>query len=219
MSFDRINTFLFSSNIFQSIPGITTSVTEQQRSGQAGGRLRQGLPSLQPTASPADFVQPPAVSSNTHPSSSIRISRPPTDARMGDQLPARRCCANSTRGNRLMSGGAASTCIGGLHNVNQVRESCKNGFLEAFKVVQAGGDSPLINPAARSPQADRAANETGSQMVRRLSLPTTQPERRRLARGARMRRGCRGTSRYPISPACGPYFFLSLPAVPRRRRT
>jgi hypothetical protein len=58
----------------------------------------------------------------------------------------------------------------GAYNVNQV-EIVKNGFLEAFKVVQAGGDSPLINQLL-APHTDRLGTETGSQMVRRLSLST-----------------------------------------------
>ena len=51
VAYDRLNTFVVSSNIFQSIPGITTSVVDTSF-GQAGGRLRDGLPSLQPTVSP-----------------------------------------------------------------------------------------------------------------------------------------------------------------------
>jgi hypothetical protein len=56
MAFDRINTFVLSSTIFQSIPGLTAGVNNTEF-GQGGGRLRDGLP-LQPTVSPAAFVQP-----------------------------------------------------------------------------------------------------------------------------------------------------------------
>ena len=61
MAYDRINTFVLSSNIFQSIPGITTSVVDTAF-GQAGGRIAQGLPSLQPIYTPDIFLQPPSVS-------------------------------------------------------------------------------------------------------------------------------------------------------------
>ena len=40
VAYDRINTFLASSAIFQSIPGITFQTTNTAF-GQAGGRLRQ----------------------------------------------------------------------------------------------------------------------------------------------------------------------------------
>lgn len=63
IAYDRINTFLLSSAIFQSIPGLTTGVVNTSF-GQAGGRLRDGLPALQPTVSPRDFLQP-ATSSNS----------------------------------------------------------------------------------------------------------------------------------------------------------
>ena len=165
MAFDRINTFLFSSNIFQSIPGITTSVTNTAF-GQAGGRLRQGLPSLQPTASPADFVQPPAVSSN-----SIRVVDPnfQTPTTHGWAISYQRALLRNSLV-EIAYVGRRGEHLYGAYNVNQV-EIVKNGFLEAFKVVQAGGDSPLMNQLL-APHGDRAVNETGSQMVRRLSLPT-----------------------------------------------
>ena len=64
MAFDRINTFLASSAIFQSIPGITATITNTTF-GQGGGRLRQGLPSLAPTQSPDAFLQPPSPTTTT----------------------------------------------------------------------------------------------------------------------------------------------------------
>ncbi len=70
MAFDRINTFLLSSAIFQSIPGITTA-TSNVAFGQGGGRIRFGLPGLAPTLSPEAFLQPPAVSTNN-----IRVMDP-----------------------------------------------------------------------------------------------------------------------------------------------
>jgi hypothetical protein len=54
----------------------------------------------------------------------------------------------------------------GGYDVNQV-DVFNNGFLDAFKVVQAGGESPLINNLLSS-DTRRRATESGSQMVRRL---------------------------------------------------
>ena len=65
MAFDRINTFVISSTILQSIPGITAAQTNTAY-GQAGGRLPGlNVGSLQPTFSPESFLTPPAVSTNS----------------------------------------------------------------------------------------------------------------------------------------------------------
>lgn len=58
---DRIGTFLFSSFIFQSTPGNNT-LGSNTAFGQGGGLLRQGLPSIAPTGSPATLSQPTAFS-------------------------------------------------------------------------------------------------------------------------------------------------------------
>ncbi len=164
MAYDRINTFVLSSNIFQSMPGITTSVVNTAF-GQAGGRLRQGLPSLQPTASPSDFLQPPAVSS-----SSIRVVDPEfqTPATHGWAISYQRALFRNSLVEVAYVGRRAQHLFG-AYNVNQA-EIIKNGFADAFRAVQAGGESALINQLL-APHTDRAATETGSQMVRRLSSP------------------------------------------------
>lgn len=54
----------------------------------------------------------------------------------------------------------------GAYNANQAK-IFNNGFIDAFNTVKAGGDSPLID-SLTSADSRRGANETGSQMVRRL---------------------------------------------------
>ncbi len=203
MAFDRINTFLFSSNIFQSIPGLTTSVVNTSF-GQAGGRLRQGLPSLQPTATPADFVQPPAVSSN-----SIRVVDPnfQTPVTHGWAISYQRSLLRNSLLEIAYVGRRGEHLYGG-YNVNQV-DIVKNGFLEAFKIVQAGGESPLINQLL-GPHTDRLATETGSQMVRRLSTPTLNLNgvaSLAATYGARVQGGRSLTDLAGL----GPYFFFPYP--------
>jgi hypothetical protein len=63
MAFDRIGTQGISSAIIQSIPGITTGVTNAVY-GQSGGRLA-GLPVLAPTVTPTQALTPAPVSNNT----------------------------------------------------------------------------------------------------------------------------------------------------------
>ncbi|MGH9331709.1 MAG: carboxypeptidase regulatory-like domain-containing protein [Vicinamibacterales bacterium] len=161
LAFDRINTFLLSSNIFQSIPGITTPVTNTAF-GQGGGRLRDGVPSLQPAVTPEQFLQPPSVSS-----SSIRVVDPEFESpythgwAIGYQ---RELWANTVVDVTYI--GRRAEHLFGAYNVNQVNYRT-NGFLDAFNVVKAGGDSALINRILAN-DTRRLAGETGSQMMRRV---------------------------------------------------
>ena len=161
MAFDRINTFVLSSNIFQSIPGITTQVVNNSF-GQAGGRLRQGLPSLQPTVSPTEFLQPPATGTG-----SIRVVDPNL------QTPMTHAWAISYQRQIFKQSlieiayvGRNANHLFGAYNVNQA-EIRSNGFIDAFNIVKAGGESPLMNQLV-APHSDRRADESGSAMVRRL---------------------------------------------------
>ena len=63
MAFDRINTFAISSAILQSIPGITTGVTNTAYG--TGGRAFAGLPTLQPSVTPTQALSPAPVSANS----------------------------------------------------------------------------------------------------------------------------------------------------------
>ncbi len=161
LSYDRLNTFVVSSNIFQSIPGITTGVVATDF-GQAGGRLRDGLPGLQPTISPADFLQPPAVSNN-----SIRVmdSELQTPLTHGWAISYQRAFFTNSLFEIAYVGRRAEHLYG-AYNVNQARYR-DNGFLDAFAVVRAGGESALMNQLV-APDTRRRVGESGSAMVRRL---------------------------------------------------
>ena len=161
MAFDRINTFLLSSAIFQSIPGITTATTNVAF-GQAGGRIRQGLPGLAPTLPPSAFLQPPAVSAN-----SIRVMDPEF------QTPTTHAWTISYQREvfplallEIAYVGRKADNLFGAYNVNQV-EFRNNGFLNAFNTVKAGGESALMNQLLAG-DTRRQAGESGSAMVRRL---------------------------------------------------
>lgn len=69
LAYDRTNTFVFSSFIFQSAPGLTRPVTltaGEFAGGANNALLRNGLPSLNPNSiTPLAFRQPPAFSVNT----------------------------------------------------------------------------------------------------------------------------------------------------------
>jgi hypothetical protein len=161
MAFDRINTFLASSAVFQSIPGITTTITNTSF-GQAGGRLRQGLPSLAPTQSPDSFLQPPSPTTTT-----MRVFDPTfeTPITHGWAISYQRHLFKQTLLEVAYIGRRANHLFG-AYNVNQA-EIFNNGFLDAFRTVKAGGESALMNQLL-APDTRRQTGESGSAMVRRL---------------------------------------------------
>jgi hypothetical protein len=167
LAYDRLNTFLLSSAVFQSIPGITTGVVNQAF-GQAGGRLRDGLPALQPTVTPADFLQPPAVGTGSTTVVDPDMRTPRTH---GWVLSYQKAILRNSLFEIAYVGRRASNLYG-AYNVHQV-EIRDNGFLDAFKIVQAGGESPLMNQLV-GPDSRRQANESGSAMIRRLFAATLQ---------------------------------------------
>ncbi|HET6892048.1 MAG TPA: TonB-dependent receptor, partial [Pyrinomonadaceae bacterium] len=70
LAYDRTNTFVFSSFIFQSAPGLTRGITllatDPSFGGTANALLRNGLPVLNPnTTTPLAFRTPPPFSVNT----------------------------------------------------------------------------------------------------------------------------------------------------------
>jgi hypothetical protein len=161
VAFDRLNTFVLSSSVFQNLPGQVQGIVNQEY-GQGGGRLAN-LPVLgPPTVKPSDFVQPPAFSLGN-----ITVVDPnfkiPTTHQFGfsiQQEIAHRTVVEVTYiGRRAYH-------LFGAYNVNQT-EIFRSGYIEGFRTVQAGGQSPLINQLY-GPDTRRQAAETGSDMLRRL---------------------------------------------------
>jgi len=160
LAYDRINTFVFSSAIFQSIPGITASIANTEY-GTSGGRLTGSLPSLQPTVPPTDFIQPPATGSST-----MRVVDPDFQSPMthGWAISYQRELFNQATVFEAAYVGRRAEHLFGAYNVNQA-EIFTNGFVDAFNVVKAGGESPLMNQLL-APHSAKPASMTGSQWVR-----------------------------------------------------
>jgi hypothetical protein len=161
LAYDRINTFLLSSAIFQSIPGITTAVTNTAF-GQNDGRLRDGIPTLNPTVTPEQFLQPPPVSSSSMRVMDSEFQSPYTH---GWALSYQREVWADTVLDISYIGRRAERLFG-AYNVNQVQYR-DNGFLNAFNAVKAGGESALINQILAN-DTRRLSSESGSQMMRRV---------------------------------------------------
>ena len=165
IAFDRLNTFVVSSSILQNLPGSTIGVTNDDY-GQRGGRL-PGLPKLQPPAQkPSDLTQPPPFSNNN-----ITVMDPtfkiPTTHQWAFSI--QRQIARATVLEVSYIGRRAYHLIG-AYNVNQA-DIFNNGFLEAFKIVKAGGESALINRLFAA-DSRLQPGETPSRMIRRLNQST-----------------------------------------------
>ena len=161
IAFDRINTFLLSSAVFQNLPGNTIGVVNTDY-GQSGGRL-PNLPKLQPPATkPTDLQQPIPFSSN-----SITVLDP------AFKTPTTHQWALSIQREIFKRTVLDVSYIGrrgyhlfGAYNANQA-QIFNNGFVDAFKIVKAGGESDLINRLTAA-DSRKNAGESGSAMVRRL---------------------------------------------------
>jgi hypothetical protein len=204
LAYDRINTFLFSSAIFQSIPGITASIANTDY-GTAGGRLSGTLPALQPTTSPTDFVQPPATGS-----SSMRVVDPSFQSPMthGWAISYQREVFRDAAIFEAAYVGRKADHLFGAYNVNQA-EIFGNGFLDAFNVVKAGGESALMNQLL-APHSAKPANMTGSQWVRsnnasQLTLNSVAGLAQTFATRVQ------GGVALPVLAGLGPYFFYPYP--------
>ncbi len=161
IAYDRLNTFSLSSAVFANLPGTTYGIDDTSY-GQNGGRFA-GLSALAPpTLSPTQLLTPDPYSN-----ASITVVDPnfkmPTTHEWGLSL-QREVARNTIL--ELDYIGRRAYHLFGAYNVNQAN-IFSNGFLDAFNVVKNGGDSPLID-ALTAADSRRAANETGSQMVRRL---------------------------------------------------
>lgn len=203
IAYDRINTFLFSSAVFQNLPGIVDGL-EDQTFGQAGGRL-QNLRELQPpNRKPSDLAQPAPFSTRT-----ITVADPnfetPTTHQWSFNI-QREIWRNTVF--EVSYIGRRAHNLFGAYNANQTQIRT-NGFLDAARIVNAGGDSPLINQIM-SVDTRRQAAETGSQAFRRIYVT----ELRNNSIGAisqdLARRVVSGRGQVEAA-GLSPYFFVSYP--------
>lgn len=202
VAFDRINTFLLSSSIFQSIPGITAAVADVEY-GQGGGRIGD-QPSLQPTASPEQFLSPAPVGN-----ASIRVMDTTFDTPVthGWSLGYQREVWSRTVLEVNYIGRRANGLFG-AYDANQA-DIRGNGFIDAFNVVRNGGESALINQLMGA-DTRRLANETGSAAMRRL-FPTELTLNSAAAVAANLATRVQGGQQLTTLAGLGPHFFYAYP--------
>jgi len=203
LAFDRINTFVISSTIFQSIPGITLGI-ENTDFGQGGGRLRS-LPLLAPPATNPEALAAPGPVSTTP--ITVMDREFDTPVTHGWSIGYQREILPKTVLDVTYVGRRASGLFG-AYNANQV-EIFDNGFLEAFNVTRAGGQSALMDQLL-APHSQRLPGETGSDMVRRLFRPALDLNSVAGLAGTLASRVQGGRTLTDLA-GLGPYFFVPYP--------
>jgi hypothetical protein len=160
LAYDRMNTFVLSSAVFQSLPGEAIQI-ENRSFGQAGGRIADGIPALTPDpgVTPASLRQPPSFSTNAI--TAVDPNWTPPQVHQWS-LGLQRQIGNNTVF-ELNYIGHHAVHLFGAYDANQARFRT-NGFLDGFNVVAAGGDSPLIDQLLAN-DPNRPVGETGSQYV------------------------------------------------------
>jgi hypothetical protein len=163
LAYDRMPTFTISSAILPNMPGATTSIVDQTFAA-AGGRLAD-LRIAQPTRTPSELRQPIPFAAANNTVVDPRIETPQTNMwSFGIQREIFRKTVVEVN----YIGRRAHNLLG-AYNVNQAN-IFRTGFVDAYKVVQAGGESPLMNAIFRADSRLRPG-ETGSQFVRRQFGP------------------------------------------------
>lgn len=145
LAYDRTNTFVFSSFIFQSAPGLTRGVTLTASGfpgGSANALLRNGLPALNPnTSTPLAFRTPPPYSLSSLTVVDRDLTYPRTH-QYGVSF-QRELGWNSVLEVNYI--GRQGRKLFGGYDANQV-DMNNNGFLAAFRRLQArtGAADPIL---------------------------------------------------------------------------
>ena len=166
IAYDRINSFSFSSSVFQGMPGLTYQLTDST-SGQDNfttnteGVRAQNWKAPVPTLTPLALRTPPAYSANALTVADPNIKTPAVTM-WG--LSIQHEIAKNTVATITYIGNHGTDLFGG-YDSNQSNIN-SNGFLQAFQTIQAGGDSPLMTQIISS-DTRRKAGETGAAFIKR----------------------------------------------------
>src|SRR6266545_4552148 len=185
LAYDRTNTFVFSSFIFQSAPGLTRGITltaSQFPGGRDNALLRNGLPTLNPnTSTPLAFRTPPPYSLSSLTVVDRDLTYPRTH-QYGFSF-QRELWWNSVLEINYI--GRQGRKLFGGYDANQVN-IISNGFLAAFRQLQDPAtrasvitDANFLINRLFAGDSRLNAGETGSQFLLRQTIASV-----RLANGA-----------------------------------
>ena len=145
LAYDRMNTFVLSSSVFQGLPGETFAVNSPDfalQGGVLGGRVSDGIPTLAPPAgaTPSSLRQPSAFS--TASVTAVDPNWSPPQVHEWSLSIQRQIGKNTVA--EIAYIGHHAVHLFGAYDSNQAQFR-NNGFLDAFNTVAAGGDSSLID--------------------------------------------------------------------------
>ncbi|HEV2881743.1 MAG TPA: TonB-dependent receptor [Pyrinomonadaceae bacterium] len=216
LAYDRMNTFVFSSFIYNTAPGATAGVINSTFGRQADeqGRLRFGLPALTPPANltPEALRQPPPFSGNS--TTVIDPSlRSPKTYQWGASLQREIGWGSVVEVNYI---GRKGVGLYGAYDVNQVNILARDprfneSFLEAFNALRANANatSPLINALLTG----NSANNAGTTQFRSLFATDLNLGSVASAADTLARRLTSGSTTVPVIVTNGfsPFFFRPYP--------
>ncbi len=204
LAYDRMPTFLLSSAVFPAMPGSVLGEVNQTFGAQ-GGRLRN-LPSLTPTRRPAELAQPAPFTAQNN--TVVDPNLETAQTHMWSFGVQREIVKNTVLEVNYL--GRRATNLLGAYNINQV-DIYGNGFADAFRTVQAGGESALMNRIYAA-DSRRRAGETGAQFLRRQFA--TQLRNNDVA-GLALQTAQRPQSGTSLVEASGlsPFFFIPYPQM------
>ena len=161
IAYDRMPTFLLASTVFPNMPGETFGLADQQY-GINGGRLANMPAITAPTANPLTLSKPApfGAAGVTVVDPNLKI---PTTHQWSLSL-QREVLKNTVV--EVSYIGRRAYNLFGAYNANQ-SDIFRNGFLQGFNEINAGGQSTTINRLL-SADSRLQAGETPSTMIRRL---------------------------------------------------
>ena len=145
LAYDRMNTFVLSSSVFQGLPGETFAVNSPDfalQGGVLGGRVSDGIPTLAPPAgaTPSSLRQPSSFSTSSV--TAVDPNWAPPQVHEWSLSIQRQIGKNTVA--EIAYVGHHAVHLFGAYDSNQAQFR-NNGLLDAFNTVAAGGDSPLID--------------------------------------------------------------------------
>jgi hypothetical protein len=160
LAYDRMNTFVLSSSVFQGLPGETLAI-QSQSFGRAGGRVSDGIPTLAPdTGVTPESYRTPASFQTTSITAVDPKWTPPQVSEWS--LSVQRQVGKDMVAEVAYIGHHAVHLFG-AYDSNQAQFR-NNGLLDAFKTIQAGGDSALIDQILAN-DPGKPAGVTGSEYL------------------------------------------------------
>src|SRR5215470_8888798 len=174
IAYDRFNTFALSSAVFQAMPGLSSQITDGTFGPSGDIRMNQLTPGVlsslfdsyllcagcDPTSlrQPPNYTQCPSCASNFNTVVDPRWTPPQTymwSFGIQRELPHKLVWETNYIGRKGVH-------LFGAYDANQAKIR-SNGFLDAYNIVAAGGDSPLMDQLLANDSA--CSGETGSQCL------------------------------------------------------